>query len=221
MVEVAFRPDVTIWKEPFKTTVLLGIVLIDEGTIDVEDKHFVVEPSEIYFAGAYPPNPYLDLHILYELDFNRFNIYVSHTLTDPVFLFSSEPPMSQNDIMSYILFGTPADESFQGGGNPSNTVAAMLLGLGIKNAIGAATGIKFDTFNIINTDNGRFGVEIGKRIGKRFRIIYRNDTLSSFILQYTLSRSVRVEVDVKETGQGINILYVKDFRGPAALDRRW
>ena len=221
MATVDFKPDVTIWKEAYKPTVLLGIVRITGGAIDVEEKHFAIMPSEVYFAGSYPPNPYLDIHILYELDFNRFNIYVSHTLSDPVFLFSSEPPMSQNDIMSYILFGTPADESFQGGGNPSNTVAAMLLGLGIKNAIGAATGIKFDTFNIINTDNGRFGVEIGKRIGKRFRIIYRNDTLSSFILQYTLSRSVRVEVDVKETGQGINILYVKDFRGPAALDRRW
>jgi hypothetical protein len=220
MLKVDFRPDVTIWKEPMKPTVLLGIVRIDDGTIDVEEKHFDIEPSEIYFWGAYPPNPYLDLRILYTLDFNRFHIYISHTLSDPVFLFSSEPPMSQNDIMSYILFGTPANESFQGGRGASGDVAAMLLGLGIKNAIGAATGLRFDTFNILNTEEGGFGVEIGKRIGKRFRIIYRNDTLSSFILQYTLSRSVRLDIDVRETGQGINILYVKDFRGPEFLDRR-
>ncbi|WP_457596553.1 translocation/assembly module TamB domain-containing protein [Hydrogenimonas sp.] len=220
MATVDFKPDVTIWKEPFKDTVLLGIVRITGGSIDVEDKHFTIEPSEIYFGGAHPPNPYLDLHILYTYDFKRFHIYVSHTLADPVFLFSSEPPMSQNDIMSYILFGTPASEAFGGGGGPGGSMASMLLGLGIKHAIGAATGLKFDTFNIIENEEGRFGFEVGTRIGKRFRIIYRNDTLSSIILQYTLSQSVRVDVDVKETGQGINILYVKDFRGPKFLLNR-
>ena len=216
-VKVDLKPDVTVWKEPFKPFGLLGIVRLTGGAIDVADKHFTVLPSEIYFAGAYPPNPYLDVRIGYEVDYNKFTIYVSHTLSDPVFLFSSEPPMSQNDIMSYILFGTPADESMQGGRDLSNSVATMILGVGIKNAIGAATGLHFDTFNILNTDKGGFGVEIGKRIGKRLRIIYRNDSLSSFILQYTLSRSVRVSVDVSETGQGVNILYVRDMKSPSFL----
>ncbi|WP_456381014.1 translocation/assembly module TamB domain-containing protein [Hydrogenimonas sp.] len=218
MVHLRFLPDMTIWKEPFKPTVLLGIVRVPEGSIDVEEKHFDIEPSEIYFAGAWPVNPWLDLRIRYEIDFNRFTIYVSHTLADPVFLFSSDPPMNQNDIMSYILFGTPADESFQGSRNASTSVATMLLGFGLKNAIGSVTGLKFDTFNILNTEEGGFGIEIGKRIGKRFRIVYRNDTLSSFILQYRLSRNVRIDVDVKETGQGVNVLYIKDFRGPEAFD---
>ena len=129
--------------------------------------------------------------------------------------------MSQNDIMSYILFGSPADESFQGSRDASTSVATMLLGFGLKNAIGSATGIRFDTFNILNTEEGGFGIEIGKRIGKRFRIIYRNDTLSSFIIQYKLSRSVRVDVDVKETGQGINVLYIKNFRGLGLFNRKW
>ena len=212
MVHVRFKPDITIWKEAYKPMTLLGIVRVVDGAIDVEDKHFDILPSEIYFRGAYPINPYFDLHFLYEFDFNKFHIYVSHTLADPVFLFSSEPPMSQNDIMSYILFGTPADETFKASRNASASVATMLLGFGIKNAIGSATGLKFDTFNILDTKEGGLGIEIGKRIGKHMRIIYRNDTLSSFIIQYTLSRSIRVDIDVRETGQGINVLYIKDFR---------
>jgi translocation and assembly module TamB len=197
---------------------LLGMVTIPDGSIDVEEKHFEIEHSEIYFAGAYPINPYLDIHLLYEYDFMQFNIYVSHTMKDPVILFSSEPPMGQNDIMSYILFGKPADESFNSGN--SSSLGTMLLGLGLKNAIGSATGIGFDTFNIINNDDGNWGMEVGKRIGKNFRIVYRNDSISSFILQYTISRNIRVDFDIKETGQGINVLYVKDFRGPESLDRR-
>ncbi|WP_457598987.1 translocation/assembly module TamB domain-containing protein [Hydrogenimonas sp.] len=212
-ISARFVPDITLWKEPGKPMGILGIVKITEGTIDAADKHFVIQPSEIYFGGAYPPNPYLDLHIRYDYDFYRFNIYISHTLAKPLFLFSSEPPMSQNDIMSYILFGAPADEAFKGGGEPSTSIATMLLGLGLKNAIGSATGIRFDTLNILSSENGGFGIEVGKRIGKRLRIIYRNDTVSSFIIRYKASRSIRIDVDVRDTGQGINILYVKDFRG--------
>ncbi len=208
-----FIPDITLWKEPGGPFGILGIVKITEGAIDTADRHFVVLPSEIYFGGAYPPNPYLDLHIRYDYDFYRFDIYVGHTLAKPLFLFSSEPPMSQNDIMSYILFGAPAEEAFEGSGKPSVSVATMLLGIGLKNAIGSATGIRFDTLNILSSEDGGIGIEVGKRIGKRLRIIYRNDTVSSFIIRYKASRSIRIDVDVRDTGQGINILYVKDFRG--------
>ena len=212
-VTAEFIPDITLWKEAGKPFGILGIVKIVDGTIKAADKRFTIEPSEVYFGGSYPVNPYLDLHIVYELDFYKFNIYVSHTLAKPLFLFSSEPPMSQNDIMSYILFGAPANEAFGSSAEPSGSIATMLLGMGLKNAIGSATGIRFDTLNLLSSENGAFGIEVGKRIGKRLRIIYRNDTVSSFIIQYKASRSIRIDVDVRDTGQGINILYVKEFGG--------
>ena len=210
MVKVHFIPDITIWKEREKSTELLGMVKVIDGSINVTEKHFNIEPSEIYFYGNHPINPYLDLHILYELNFNKFHIYVSHTLSNPVFLFSSEPPMSQNDIMSYILFGEPSGEVFKQNGGTESTIGTMLLGTGLKNAIGSATGIRFDTLNILNRPEGGFGIEVGKNINKRLRIIYRNDTISSFIIQYKVIKSIRIDVDVRDTGQGINVLYVKE-----------
>ena len=214
MVESRFIPDITIWKEPEKPAVLLGIVKVVDGSVEIMEKHFKIEPSEIYFSGAHPINPWLNIHVLYEVDFNKFHIYVSHTLANPVFLFSSEPPMSQNDIMSYILFGEPADEAFKQSTTSESTIGTMLLGAGLKTAIGSATGIRFDTLNILNIPEGGFGIEVGKRLSRRIRIIYRNDTVSSFIIQYKVSRSIRIDVDVRDTGQGISILYVKDIREP-------
>ncbi|MCF6201520.1 MAG: translocation/assembly module TamB [Hydrogenimonas sp.] len=210
-VTAHFIPDITLWKESEKPIEILGMVKIVDGSIDAADKHFTILPSEIYFGGSNPINPYLDLHIGYEYDFYKFSIYVSHTLAKPLLLFSSEPPMSQNDIMSYILFGAPADEAFGASAEPGGSIATLLLGIGLKNAIGSATGIKFDTLNILSSQDGGFGIEIGKRIGKRLRILYRNDTVSSFIIQYRASRSIRIDIDVKDTGQGVNILYIKDF----------
>ena len=212
MVDAYFIPDITIWKEAFKPLTILGLVKVTEGSIDVSDKHFTIESSDIYFRGAHPINPYLELHILYSVDLKKFHIYISHTLADPVFFFSSEPPMSQNDIMSYILFGAPANEAFSQSQQTQNGIGMMLLGAGLKKTIGSATGIKFDTLNILSTQEGGFGIEIGKRIGKRLRIIYRNDTVSSFIIQYTASRSIQIDVEIYDTGQGVKVLYIKDIR---------
>lgn len=74
-----------------------------------------------------------------------------------------------------------------------------------------STSVKFDTINILTNKEGTLGYEIGARLNKRIRIIYKNDTISSLILQYSLSKSLRVDVDIKETGQGVNIIYAKDF----------
>ena len=212
MVHASFIPDITIWKESNASTVLLGMVRVVDGSIDVAEKHFTILPSEIYFAGTHPINPYLDLHILHTIDLNKFHIYVSHTLSNPVFLFSSEPPMSQNDIMSYILFGEPANGAFQTGDRSESSLGTMLVGAGLKRLLGSATGIRFDTLNILNKSTGGFGIEVGKRINPRIRIIYRNDTVSSFIIQYKASKTLRIDVDVRDTGQGFNLLYVKDIK---------
>jgi|GEM_PF-1950637 len=215
--DIAFIPDLTLWKESGKPLEILGMLTLPKGTIKAEDKAFTLRPSHLYFGGGWPINPYLDIHLFYPYEAMKFYVYVSHTLHDPVILFSSEPPMSQNDIMSYILFGSPADDAFKK--NSNSTMGTMLLGLGIKKALGSTLGINLDTLNIIDNKNGGLGIEVGTRVAKNLKILYRNDSISSVILQYTLSPALRFDIDVKETGEeGINILYIKDFRGPKRLN---
>jgi translocation and assembly module TamB len=212
-VDIAFSPDVTLWKEPASPLQLLGMVSVHDGWLYSGGKEFEVRPSEIYFGGAHPINPYLNLHLQYEVDYKYIGIYVTHTLSDPVFLFTSEPPMSQNDIMSYILFGTPASSSFDGaeGGSASVSAANLILGTGLKNMIGGATGVRIDTMNILTPQDGSFGFEVGARLNKQLRVLYKNDTISSIILQYSVTRAVRLDIDVRETGQGVNVIFIKDF----------
>jgi translocation and assembly module TamB len=212
-VDIAFSPDVTFWKEPASPLQLLGMMSVYDGWLYSGGKEFEVRPSEIYFGGAHPINPYLNLHLQYEVDYKLIGIYVTHTLSDPVFLFTSEPPMSQNDIMSYILFGTPASSSFDGaeGGSAGVSAANLILGTGLKNMIGGATGIRIDTMNILTPQDGSFGFEVGARLNKQLRVLYKNDTISSIILQYSVTRAVRLDIDVRETGQGVNVIFIKDF----------
>ncbi len=213
-VEVSFRPDVTLWREPGSSTGLLGMLSIEQGRFESSGKEFAIKPSHLYFGGSYPVNPYLDLYADYVYEEILFHIYITHTLESPVFLFNSEPSMSQNDIMSYILFGKPANEMFGSteGGSSSIAAANLLLGTGLKDMIGDTTGIKVDTLNLISSPEGEFGFEVGARLHKDVRVVYKNDTVSNLMLQYRLNRWLRLDVEVYETGQGVNMIYVKDFK---------
>lgn len=208
-------PDITLWKEPTHPMQILGMITLPSGIATTAGKEFDIKHSEIYFGGDLPLNPYLSLTIGHEVDYKKILIYVTHTLDSPIFLFASDPVMSQNDIMSYILFGTPANTS-QGGDNSTSGVRAdatnFMIGAGLKGLINGVTKIQIDTMNILTTAEGGMGFEVGARLNKDLRLLYKNDTVSSVLIQYTLNRWLRLDVDIHELGQGINAVYVKDFR---------
>lgn len=213
-LDVSLTPEITLWKEPLGPIELLGMVSIRSGSAKTAGKLFTIKPSEIYFGGNIPINPYLNLTIENEVDYKKIFIYVTHTLESPIFLFSSDPVMSQNDIMSYILFGGPSNTAL--GDSSTGTVRAdatnFMLGAGLKGLINGATKIQIDTMNILSTPGGGMGFEVGTRLNKDLRILYKNDTVSSILVQYTINRWLRLDADVHELGQGIKAVYVKDFR---------
>ena len=212
-INIHFTPDIVIYQELGMPLKLLGMATINDGEITTGDKEFVLDKSEIYFTGEDPINPQLNLNLhYYTLDYIDIEIFITNTLSSPVIIFSSKPAMSQNDIMSYILFGEPASSLFESSdGSTKASVSSLLLGTGLKQIFNDTAGIKVDTLNILTNKEGTLGYEIGTRFNKNIRIIYKNDTASSVIVQYSLSKSIRVEVDAQETGQGVNIIYVKDF----------
>lgn len=214
-IDIKFTPDFTILKRNDSKFKLYGMVTIEEGEISGGDKEFTFDKSEIYFYGADPINPYLNLNLHhYTVDYIDIEIFVTNTLASPVLIFSSKPAMSQNDIMSYILFGEHASSLFEGSaeGSTRASVNSLLLATGLKKIFNDATGVKVDTLNILTNKEGTLGYEIGVRFSKQIRLIYSNDTISSVILQYSLSKSVRIDVDVNEAGQGVSIVYIKDFK---------
>ena len=215
-LDIHFIPDLTLWKDPKNDLQILGMVTITRGTVTTSGKKFTLRPSYLYFGGEIPINPYLDITVDHEVDYKKIQIYITHRLDSPIFLFNSDPIMSQNDIMSYILFGASSDKTFNasGGSNVSMRADAtnFMLGAGLKGLIGGATKLQIDTMNILTTREGGMGFEVGARLNKDLRIIYKNDTISSVLLQYTVNRWLRLDADIHELGQGINAIYVKDFR---------
>jgi translocation and assembly module TamB len=213
-LNILLDPDITLWRDPLGPMQILGMMSIPSGTATTAGKEFAIKHSEIYFGGDIPLNPYLNFTIGYEVDYKKIIIYVTHTLDSPIFLFTSDPVMSQNDIMSYILFGTPAN-IVAGSDSGTSTVRAdatnFMLGAGLKGLISNTTKLQIDTMNILTTKEGGMGFEVGARLNKNLRVLYKNDTLSSILVQYQINRWLRLDADVHELGQGINAVYIKDF----------
>jgi len=213
-INIRVTPDIILWQEPDTPLSVYGMVSIEEGQVMGGGKHFELDKSELYFNGSDPVNPYLNLNIRHRtLNDIDIQIYITNTLSAPVVILASTPAMSQNDIMSYLLFAEPASSAFNTSAEGSKTIAlsSLLLATGLKQIFNDTAGVNIDTLNILTNEEGTLGYEIGTRFSKSIRVLYKSDTVSSVILQYSLSRSIRLDVDVHETGQGVTILYVRDF----------
>ncbi|HEX5623410.1 MAG TPA: translocation/assembly module TamB domain-containing protein, partial [Sulfuricurvum sp.] len=214
-LDVLIHPDITLWKESTGPVQILGMLTIPKGSATTSGKEFDIKESHLYFAGGDAINPYLDFTIDHEVDYKKIHIYITHTLDSPIFLFSSDPYMSQNDIMSYLLFGAPAASTLSTGQSSTamkTDATNFMLGAGVKGLINSATKIQIDTMNILTTQEGGMGFEVGAHLNKDLRVLYKNDTLSSVLVQYQLNRWLRLDADIHELGQGINAIYIKDFR---------
>lgn len=213
-IDIHFTPDLILWQEPDTPLRIYGIVTIEDGQVIADGKLFELDKSEIYFNGNSPVNPHVNLNIRYRTPNNiDIQIYITNTLSSPVVILASNPSMNQNDIMSYILFGGPSSSAFSSSdeGGKTFAVSSLLLATGLKQMFNDTSGVTIDTLNILTNEEGTLGYEIGTRFSKDVRVLYKNDTVSSVILQYSLSRSIRLDINVHETGQGVSILYVKDF----------
>lgn len=212
-ISATFVPDLILYQEMGSYLQIFGLLSIKNGEVNIRDKNFELEESEVYLNGGKEINPYLNLNLhFYTIDDIKIEVYITNRLNSPVIILSSKPAMSQNDILSYILFDGSASSVFNATSESSKTsLNTILLGTGLKKVLNETTGVKIDTLNILTNKEGTLGYEIGTRFNKKIRIVYKNDEISSLILQYSLNRNLRIDVDIKETGQGVSIIYVKDF----------
>jgi translocation and assembly module TamB len=212
-ISATFVPDLILYQEMGSYLQIFGVLNIKNGEVNIRDKNFELKESEVYLYGTKEINPYLNLNLHFKtIDNIEIEIYITNRLNSPVIILSSKPAMSQNDILSYILFDGSASSVFNATSDSSKTsLSTILLGTGLKKVLNETTGVNIDTLNILTNKEGTLGYEIGTRFNKKIRVVYKNDEISSLILQYSLNKSLRIDVDVKETGQGVSIIYMKDF----------
>lgn len=107
------------------TTAMTGKIELQGGTLDVQGKEFDIERGVVSFTGGDPPNPTITAVARWDSP-EGYTVYAEYSGTAEQGKLSlrAEPPLTENEILSLIMFGTP-DGSFGSGEGGSNAQTAL------------------------------------------------------------------------------------------------
>jgi translocation and assembly module TamB len=187
----------------------------DRGTIELNGREFRLTEGDINLAGPVDSTK-LDVNASYQVptqsggDNEGVLIYVhARGRLDSLGLeFTSDPSMSQDDILSYIVTGRPTSDNplFEGTGNGSSgkEMAVGTLASAISNSAGQGLGL--DVFQIRQEPTRGLTLTAGRYLGSRLFLDLQLPLGSQsqqtsgvnlgpgFELEYTLKRWLRANL---------------------------
>ena len=107
---VELRGDLDIKKEFGQDMRIVGDITTIRGTYENFGKLFRIVQGNVSFSGTTEINPFLDIRALYRVSGVEIYVNISGTAKKPVVELTSDPPMSETDMVSYIVFGAPSDK---------------------------------------------------------------------------------------------------------------
>lgn len=195
-----------------------GEIQMVEGTAEVFSRKFTVDEARINFKNNLT-NPSLYVSVIADKDYVEddveVGVRVTGTATSPDIKLFSKPSMSENEILSYILYGHGLEKSsIAQDSNNSN----MLLGLGISSASGLVNSLA-GAFGVQGLQVGSQGsgdetqVQVQGYISRRLRLSYGYgvfNALGEFKVRYELVHQLYVEY-VSSIEQAIDLIYSFSF----------
>ncbi len=195
-----------------------GRIYLEDGVANLYGHNFIVNRANTNFNGDIT-NPILDAEVVVDKNDLDDDVIVGVQLnglaTKPNIKFFSNPPMSQNEILSYILYGYGLDNRATAQ-DANNTNLLLNLGLGsttsLVNSFVQAIGINGVQFNTQGSgDDTQLALE--SNISRKIKISYGYGIFSAvgeFKLRYELVRSLYVEF-ISSVNQAVDIVYSFDF----------
>ena len=164
-----------------------------KGDIIFRRKTFAVKRGVVDFVNPYKIEPRIDLSA--EAQIRQWVVLLS--VTGPpdalVFKLTSDPPESENDILSLILLGrTSAELNQRSGGGPTTqqmlaALVATAWGEDLKRQAGVDI-LEVETGTGQNTDDaGRLQVTVGKHLSRRLTVKYEVESGSDEMVQRAVS----------------------------------
>ena len=186
------------------------------GTIEFSGRQFRLTDGDIYLAGPVDSTK-LDVNASYQVPTQGgasdegvlIDVHAKGRLDSLALDFTADPPMSQDDILSYIVTGRPASDNplFEGtGGGGAGQVAMSTLTTAISNAAGQELG--FDVFELrqeplrgLTLTAGRYlssrlfvDLQLPLQLGSQAGQVSGSNLGPGFELEYTLRRWLRADL---------------------------
>jgi len=225
-MDIELRGNLDALKETNGELSLFGTLDGVKGYVKPLGKIFNLDEAQLTFSG---PMADPDVYVKSSHKPNQSPVIIYYIIdgnaSDPDYIFDSDPPMEQKDIIAYTLFGRPfyALDSWQrtvSGGN-SNSASDILVDILLDEVESLATrelGI-----DVVQIDNIRSGTESGTSIKtgwyinqRTFFAIVNEFTTANpktlFLLEYMLTKDLDLIITQGDNSrQGIDLRWTKDY----------
>jgi autotransporter translocation and assembly factor TamB len=159
------------FSEPY---VVIGGIEVLRGDYQFMGRLFKIESGTVSFSGKETIDPFLDLRATYNVSSVEIYINITGTAEKPKIQLSSDPPLDENEIVSYLVFGTSSDQlgtdqrvQFQE--KAGEVLGTMAVGE-LREALGSELAIDVMTIKGGQTGFRDTHVEIGKYLTENLYI---------------------------------------------------
>jgi autotransporter translocation and assembly factor TamB len=212
---VEFRGDLRVRKAAYEPVAVVGTLESVRGWYSYRGRKFRVEQGYIYFTGATPIDPGLDVVARYTLRDYRIDVVVGGTARQPQLSLRSEPALEQADILSLLVFGrtTAALSSGEKVSLQSQALqaAAGYLANDLRQSLAQELGVDNLEFDVGQTlSQSRVGV--GKYVADDV-FVSTSQQLSDasnreFAVEYSLSENWQIKASTTTRGNdGIDVFW--------------
>ena len=224
---IEIKGKIGVTKKYTKPLILTGNITTVRGTYEFFGKLFKIQRGEVSFRGTPEINPFLDVTALYKVSNVNVFVNVSGTAEKPKIELSSEPPMDQTEIFSYLVFGTSSEKLGAGERvslEQKATQAVALMAAGqLKGIVGEQFGL--DIISIAGGQGGFKGteIEVGKYFTDKLYIAYQRsspftqtviqsastspDVIDQVHVEYKLFDFLTLESEISGYQSGADIFY--------------
>lgn len=190
-----------------------GELWLNDGRYRAYGQRLTVRRARLLFAGPLD-QPYLDIEAIRQTDDVIAGIRLSGSAEQPTTQIFSEPAMSQEQALSYLVLGRPLSTN----GEDNNMLAQAALGLGLMGSAGVTSGLAKDLgiqdFQLDTQGSGdNTSVVASGNISEKLSLRYGVgvfEPASTIALRYKLSKKVYVEV-ASGVASSLDIFYKRDF----------
>ncbi|WP_426133823.1 translocation/assembly module TamB domain-containing protein [Pseudomonas sp. PWP3-1b2] len=190
-----------------------GELWLNDGRYRAYGQRLDVRRARLLFAGPLD-QPYLDIEAVRKTDDVTAGIRLSGSAEQPTTQIFSEPAMSQEQALSYLVLGRPLSTT----GEDNNMLAQAALGLGLMGSSGVTSdianklGIRDFDLDTQGSGNSTAVVASGK-ITEKLSLRYGVgvfEPANTIALRYLLSKKVYLEV-ASGVASSLDIFYKRDF----------
>lgn len=190
-----------------------GELWLNDGRYRAYGQRLTVRRARLLFAGPLD-QPYLDIEAIRQTDDVIAGIRLSGSAEQPTTQIFSEPAMSQEQALSYLVLGRPLSTT----GEDNNMLAQAALGLGLMGSSGVTSSLasdlgiqdfQLDTQGSGNTTSVVASGNISEKLSLRYGVgVF--EPANTIALRYKLSKKVYLEA-ASGVASSLDIFYKRDF----------